>query len=72
MAFTQADLDNIRSCIVSGVLRTRFADGREVHYQTIADMLVAEQRIASLVAAAVPGAARSRIRTPGWRNGTCG
>jgi hypothetical protein len=68
MAFQQSDLDNIRACIASGVLKTRFADGREVYYQSLEQMLQAEQRIVSALTSASP-TARSRIRTPGWRNG---
>jgi len=66
MAFTSADLVNIRQCIASGVLRTKFADGSEVMYQSIADMLTAEQRIADAVAS---GSGRRRSRTPAYRNG---
>jgi hypothetical protein len=68
MAFSQADLDNIRGCIASGVLHTRFADGREVRYQTIADMLKAEQLIAGAVNGAVPSATPRR-RVAAYRNG---
>lgn len=45
MAYQQSDLDQIRACIVSGVLSTRFADGREVKYQSIEGLLAAEQVI---------------------------
>lgn len=69
MAYSQADLDNIRACIASGVLRTRFADGREVYYQTLAMMLDAEQRIAAVVASASALVAPRR-RFPAYRNGT--
>lgn len=69
MAWQQSDLDNIRAAIASGVMETRFADGRTVRYQTIADMLAAEQRIAGALAAATPGASQRRIRTPGYTNG---
>lgn len=69
MAFTAADLANIRACIASGVLSTRFADGRQVQYQSLGDMLAAEQRIADAVAGAQPGAARRRRRTAVYRNG---
>jgi hypothetical protein len=69
MAFTQADLTNIRSCIASGVMRTRFADGREVQYQSLADMMKAEQRIAEALVASAPGGGGARIRRPSYRNG---
>ncbi|MGN6270871.1 MAG: phage head-tail joining protein [Sphingomonas sp.] len=68
MAYSQADLDNIRSCIASGVMETRFADGRMVRYQTLSDMMNAEQRIAAAVAASSPST-RRRCRTPIYRNG---
>jgi hypothetical protein len=66
MAFTQTDLDNIRKCIGSGILETRFADGRRVMYQSLSDMMKAEQRIAAAVAA---GSGRPRQTYPAWRNG---
>ena len=68
MAYTQADLDNIRANIASGVLETKFADGSGVRYQSLDEMMRAEQRISAAVTAAAPGAAPRR-RTPGYRNG---
>ncbi len=68
MAYSQADLDNIRACIASGVLKTRLSDGREVFYQTIEGMMAAEQRIAAAVASATPSARPSR-RYPAYRSG---
>lgn len=67
--WTQADLAQIRANIASGVLETRFADGRAVRYQSLADMMAAEKMIASALASAQPGASRRRRRTPAWRNG---
>jgi hypothetical protein len=67
MAYQQSDLDNIRQCIASGVMRTRFADGREVFFQTLSELLTAEQRIIASLAAATPG--RRAVRTPAYRNG---
>lgn len=67
--WTQADLAQIRANIASGVLETRFADGRAVRYQSLADMMAAEKMIASALASAKPGASRRRRRTPAWRNG---
>jgi len=46
MAWTQADLDSVRANIASGVLVTRFADGREVRYQSL-DHLIAAERVIS-------------------------
>lgn len=68
MAFTQADLDNIRACIGSGVLSTKFADGREVRYQDLDAMLAAEQRITAVVAGATPGG-RPRRSAPSYCSG---
>ncbi len=68
MAYTQADLATLRAAIGSGVLKVRYADGREITYQSGADMLKAEQRIMDALAAA-PGSGRQRRRAPGWRNG---
>lgn len=68
MAFTAEDLTAIRTAIASGVLRVRYADGREVTYQSLDQLLKAEQRIIDGIAAAAP-AARPRRRTPAWRNG---
>ena len=39
MAWTTTDLTAIESAIASGVLRVRFSDGREVQYQSLADLL---------------------------------
>jgi len=66
MAFTQTDLDNIRACIGSGVLETRFADGRMVRYQDLDAMMKAEQRIAASLSASSGAPRRSY---PSYRNG---
>jgi hypothetical protein len=47
--YTAADLAKIRACIASGVMRTRFADGREVAYQSLDQLLAAEKVIAAQV-----------------------
>lgn len=67
MAFSSADLDTIRSAIATGVMRVRFADGREVSYQSTDQLMAAEKRIAGALAGA-SGSYR-RIRTPAYRNG---
>ena len=46
MAWQQSDLDAIDACIASGVMVTRFADGREVRYQSL-DHLLAARRVIS-------------------------
>lgn len=67
MAFNQTDLDAIRTAIGSGVLRVRYADGREVMYQSLDDLLKAERRI--MDGMATPAQRRSRRSYPGYRNG---
>lgn len=66
--FTQADLDNIRACIASGVVEVQYADGRKVRYQSLKEMQAVERQIASaLDQAATPS--RSRYWNPGYRSG---
>lgn len=38
MAYTAADLDNLKRVIASGESRVRFSDGREIQYQSSADL----------------------------------
>lgn len=51
MAFSQADLNNIRTAIAKGELIVEF-DGRKVTYRSIDDLLKAEQHIATALATA--------------------
>ena len=67
MAFSSADLDTIRTAIASGTMRVRFADGRELTYQSLDQLMEAEKRIAGAVARASGN--HTRIRTPAYRNG---
>lgn len=64
MALQQSDLDNLDACIVSGILETRFADGRTVRYQSL-DQLIAARGIVSaqlaMAAQATAGARRQRF-----------
>lgn len=46
MPFTSADLTQVDAAIARGTQRVRFADGREVTYQSVADMLRARDLIA--------------------------
>lgn len=46
MAYSQADLDNIRSAIARGEMSVEFAD-RKVTYRSIDELLKAEERIAT-------------------------
>jgi hypothetical protein len=52
MAFTSSDLSTIDAAIATGALRVKFADGREVMYQTGADLLKARALIQAEVNAA--------------------
>jgi hypothetical protein len=47
--YTADDLANIRACIASAVMKTRFADGREVTYHSLDQLLAAEKAIATQV-----------------------
>ncbi len=67
MAFNQTDLDAIQAAIGSGVLRVRYADGREVTYQSLEDLLKAERRIMDGMAS--PTQRSSRRSYPAYRNG---
>lgn len=69
MAFTQTDLDAIGKAIASGVLSVRYADGRQISYQSTDALLKAEQRIRDALANQQPGTSRRRRRTPAYRNG---
>jgi hypothetical protein len=69
MAFTPDHLTAIREAIAGGVLSFRYPDGRQVTYQSLDDLLKAEQRISDAIAGSSPGAPRRRRRTPGYRNG---
>ena len=58
MAFVQSDLDKINAAIGSGVGRVKYADGSEIQYRTMDDMLRARQMI---VDALTPPANSSRV-----------
>ncbi|HLZ78819.1 MAG TPA: hypothetical protein VKQ09_05715 [Sphingomonas sp.] len=60
MAFQQSDLDTLDAAIASGVLETRFADGRHVRYQEVGQMITARQTIVAQLAAQ-RGALRKRL-----------
>lgn len=54
MAWTQADLDTIEAAIANPEMRVRFADGREVQYRSVSEILTARDVIkAALHPAAV-------------------
>jgi len=63
MAFTSADLATIEAAIATGALRVRYADGREVTYQSADELLRVRAAIQSDVTAssATPPARMSRV-----------
>ena len=66
MAYTDADLTTIRGHIASGVMKVRFADGREVTYQSTEALMAAERVIASQLGVAA-GVRRKRMAS--YRSG---
>lgn len=64
MAFTQADRDTVATAIASGTLRVRYADGREVTYQSGADLRAALALIdAELAGASISATPRAAFAT---------
>lgn len=68
MAFTQSDRDEVAKAISTGALRVRFADGREVTYQNISDLIRALALIdAELAGASATATPRFALATfPRW------
>lgn len=54
MAFSASDLATVEAAIATGALRVRYADGREVTYQSAADLLKVRATIAGEVNATRP------------------
>lgn len=52
MAFSETDVSALAAAIASGVMRVKFADGREVFYQTGGDLRAAYELARSSVSAA--------------------
>lgn len=70
MAWQQSDLDTIRANIASGIMETRFADGRMVRYQSLDQLLAAERVISSyLASAAAASAGAVRRKFASYRSG---
>ena len=68
MAWQQSDLDALDANIASGVMMTRFADGREVRYQSLDHMLQARRVISNeltLAAQAQQGLVRRKFASFG-------
>lgn len=51
MAYTQDDLATVKAAIASGAERIRFADGREVTYRNVAELMRAKASIEAELAA---------------------
>jgi hypothetical protein len=68
MAFTQTDRDTLAANIATGVLSTRFSDGREVRYQDVDKMIKALAFIdAELAANSTTATPRFALATfPRW------
>jgi hypothetical protein len=45
MAFVQADIDTLKAAIATGASQVRYADGRQVTYRTLDEMLKALKMI---------------------------
>lgn len=58
--YSEQDLATIRSHIASGVLKVRFADGREVTYQST-EALMATERVISAQLNTAAGVRRKRM-----------
>lgn len=70
MAFQQSDLDTLDANIASGVLETRFADGRTTRYQSLDHMLAARAVIRTEIAVAAQAARGARrVRFGTFRSG---
>jgi hypothetical protein len=69
-SYTADDLAQIRACIASGVLSTRFADGRQVTYQSLDHLMAAEKAIAASVELAATSTNKAvRRKFAAFRNG---
>ncbi|MCZ4340583.1 hypothetical protein O4H52_03120 [Sphingomonadaceae bacterium G21617-S1] len=64
VAFTDADLATIQAHIASGVMKVRFADGREVTYQSVEQLMAVARLIKTALtvsASATNGYRRKRF-----------
>jgi len=69
MAWTTADLDNVRKAIASGVRKVTFADGRSTEYQSLDHMLAAAKVIEAQLEMQAVGTATVRRRVPYYKSG---
>lgn len=70
MAWSEADLANIRKAMASGVRSVTFADGRRTEYHSLDHMIAAERVIESALkmqAQALSGTVRRRV--PYYKSG---
>lgn len=58
MAWTQDDLDRLDIAIASGALSTKLADGREVTYHRMSDLIRARNLVRAAIIPPAPGVAR--------------
>lgn len=56
MSFTQSDVDVLKKAIASGVSSVRFADGRQVNYRSMGELLDALATAQAEVSASAGGA----------------
>jgi hypothetical protein len=68
MSYTQGQLDTLRAAYASGVMAIRYADGKEVKYNSMSEMAVAIARIESALAAQTTGG-RATHTTAGYNRG---
>lgn len=63
MAFSATDLATVEAALASGALRVRYADGREVTYQSASDLLKVRAMIIGQVnaSAATPVPRMTRV-----------
>jgi hypothetical protein len=54
MAWTTADLATVEAALATGALRVRYADGREVTYQSATELLKVRATIAGVVSTSRP------------------
>lgn len=69
MSFTQSQLDTLRAAYASGVRRVKYADGKEVEYNSMAEMAAAIAKIESALAAQGAGGGRATHTTAGYDRG---
>lgn len=61
MAFTQSDIDALKSALRSGLLEVRYADGRTVKYRSLSEMRELLGMMQADVAAASGASARTSV-----------